>query len=154
VPQKAVTVGKKCHKNNVVRLRASLRGSGISPPPGDAGLPDQPPPKPLAGTTNQARKCILNGHLARRSRLDPGFYWDEALPGFGLCVFASMQRRRIVHYRSRGYARRLTLGDPAKASAKAARRTARQLLANNALDGLPVAPPRDAKGAFHAGRPD
>jgi len=148
VPQKPGTADKKCHKNNVVRLRASLPDSGISPLPADAGLPDQPPTKPLAGTTNQTRKCLLNGHLARRSRLDPGFYWDGALPGFGLRVFASTKRSWIVQYRSRGYTRRVTLGDPAKVSARTARRTARQLLADNALDGLPVAPPPDAKAGI------
>lgn len=85
---------------------------------------------------------VPDGNLARRSDLAAGFYWDRELPGFGLRVYSSGQRRWIVQLRQRGATRRITLGEPDSMKAPAARAAARAVLAQNALDGLPVRPSR------------
>ena len=68
------------------------------------------------------------------------YYWDGELPGFGLRVYASGRKRWIVQFRKRGTFRRVTIGKPEELSAVDARRMARALLAENALDGLPQRP--------------
>lgn len=83
-----------------------------------------------------------NGNLVRRDGLNEGFYWDQELPGFGLRVYRSGRKRWIVQLRQRKATRRITLGDPAGMSAPEARRAARAILAQNALDGLPTRQPR------------
>ena len=71
-----------------------------------------------------------------------GFYWDRELPGFGLRVYRSGRKRWIVQLRQRKATRRITLGDPEGMTAPEARRAARTILAQNALDGLPTRQPR------------
>lgn len=88
---------------------------------------------------------LTDGNLARRSTLEAGIHWDSELPGFGLRVYKSGRKRWIVQLRQRRVSRRITLGDPAKLPATEARQEARALLAENALDGLPVRKPRTAR---------
>lgn len=85
---------------------------------------------------------LPDGNLARRAVVAEGFYWDQELPGFGLRVYRSGRKRWIVQLRQRKATRRITLGDPEGMSAPEARRAARAMLAQNALDGLPTRPPR------------
>lgn len=63
--------------------------------------------------------------------------WDRDLPGFGLRLRASGARSWIVQYRRRGRLAKATLGTPGQMGAEEARKQARALLKEAALDGLP-----------------
>jgi hypothetical protein len=68
-------------------------------------------------------------------------YWDEAVPGFGCRVRPSGHKSWVAHFRvggRRGTQRRITLGTTNKVSNEAARRKARELLAQPALGTDPV----------------
>ena len=106
-------------------------------------LPDLPPEKPTYdGSESPLGRAQPNGNLLRRDGLAEGFYWDDELPGFGLRVYRSGGKRWIVQLRQRKATWRIILGDPAAMSAPDARRAARTILAQNALDGLPTRQPR------------
>ena len=84
---------------------------------------------------------LLTGHLARRRMAgEERYHWDGELPGFGLRVYASGRKRWIVQFRKRNTFRRVTIGKAEELSAVDARRMARALLAENALEGLPQRP--------------
>src|SRR5262245_50083389 len=76
----------------------------------------------------------LRFHERALSRLAPGTYWDERLPGFGLQIRESGSRSFIIQYRVRGGgkygpSRRMTLGPCPPLTLARARRKAEQLLA-------------------------
>ena len=97
---------------------------------------------PKSASTDHAndpyKQGLLSGHLARRKMAgEERYYWDSELPGFGLRVYASGRKRWIVQFRKRDTFRRVTIGKADDLSALDARRMARALLAENALEGLP-----------------
>jgi integrase len=57
-----------------------------------------------------------------------GFYWDDALPGFGLRL-RNGQATYIVQYRARGKTRRPTIGNAAVLNVEQARKKAKEILA-------------------------
>jgi len=67
--------------------------------------------------------------LPSPDREKDAFYWDDALPGFGV----------RLHREPHGGTRRVALGDPAVVSLDEARDTARNLLARVRLGGDPQA---------------
>jgi integrase len=86
------------------------------------------------------RRAFLDGNLARRklpTRSKEYCIWDTQLPGFGLRVRPSGARFWFVRLRQRGKHRRFSLGKTVDVEAVAARASARRLLAEVALDGLP-----------------
>jgi integrase len=97
----------------------------------------------------------LTGTIARKrysSASGDRILWDDELAGFGLRL-----RKRsgvggswIVKFRSRGEARRVTLGKTEDLDANEARTRARRLLAGAALDGLPKRPETPKVPTFEA----
>lgn len=85
-------------------------------------------------------KVRLDGNVARRSGLKLGITWDECLPGFGLRHRKSGARTWIVKFRYRGQPRFVTLGSTSDLPVDAARATARRLLVEASLIGLPQRP--------------
>jgi integrase len=86
------------------------------------------------------RKAFLDGNLVRRKlplRSKEYCIWDTQLPGFGLRVRPSGAHVWFVRLRQRGKHRRVSLGKTQDVEAVAARASARRLLADVALDGLP-----------------
>lgn len=71
------------------------------------------------------------------------FVWDDALPGFGLRVFASGKRSYLVQYKAAGRTRRVTIGQHGPITADQARKRALVLLAEVKSGGDP-AEERDA----------
>lgn len=64
--------------------------------------------------------------------------WDTIVPGFGLRCLTNGSKSWVVRYRDRGTRRMKTLGRPPELDVKAARRTARAIVAAAQLDGLPL----------------
>jgi integrase len=76
------------------------------------------------------------------------FYWDDALPGFGIRLRATGARRYVAQYRGPGGAtRRVVLGDPRVLALDQAKERARQLLAAVRLGGDPQSEKVKARGA-------
>lgn len=90
----------------------------------------------------------VDGNLARRTSLPAGVYWDNALPGFGLRVRSSGHKSWVIKLRERGSQKYLTLGEPEKLAAPAARKLAQSRLANAMLDGLPQRPKQATEQTF------
>lgn len=111
-----------------------------SPPP-DGYLPT-PNRADLASESPTPNVLRLSGHVARRKppRTEE-FLWDSEVPGFCARCSPTGHKSWIVRFRERGRKRFLTLGKVGEMSAEAARAEARQRLARNALDGLPVPKP-------------
>lgn len=84
---------------------------------------------------------------APKSEHGDSFFWDTALPGFGLKVSANGHRSFVVQYRAKGTSRRLTIkAAPAGGlSLDKARREARAILGAVARGGDPVADKRRAE---------
>ncbi|HEX7853736.1 MAG TPA: site-specific integrase [Sphingobium sp.] len=99
--------------------------------------PDRESPRQSA-----TRREHLNGHVARRKFRTSGYIWDDELRGFALRHTAAGGKCWIVQYRHRREVKRVTLGWPPAMIADEARAEARRILAEAALDGLPVRPPR------------
>ena len=74
--------------------------------------------------------AALPGPTAGRSDV---VHWDDALPGFGLRVFATGGRRWVVRYRLGRRQRLVTLGSVEKLDLTKAREKAREILAAAAL---------------------
>jgi integrase len=72
------------------------------------------------------------------------FYWDDALPGFGLRV-RNGQASFIAQYRARGKTRRPTIGDAAILGADQARKKAKEMLAAVLLGQDPMQEKRDQR---------
>ena len=86
------------------------------------------------------RRAFLDGNFARRKlRLQANEYciWDSELAGFGMRVRPTGRYFWFVRLRHRGKHRRVSLGAVEDVDAELARRRARRLLAEVALDGLP-----------------
>ncbi|MBB5696107.1 tyrosine-type recombinase/integrase [Muricoccus pecuniae] len=76
------------------------------------------------------------------------FFWDDALPGFGVRAYASGRRLWIAQYRDgAGRTRRATLGDLRTVELDEARTAARQLLSKVELGADPQAERRAARKA-------
>ncbi|UAJ12483.1 site-specific integrase (plasmid) [Polymorphobacter megasporae] len=107
-----------------------------------------PPDEARAGylvpvATKDASHVHLTGTVARRryrSASGDRVLWDDELVGFGLRLRkqSGVGGNWIVKFRSRGEARRVTLGKTENLEAPEARAQAKQLLAKAALDGLPM----------------
>jgi integrase len=84
---------------------------------------------------------------APKSEHGDSFFWDTALPGFGLKVSANGHRSFVVQYRAKGISRRLTIkAAPAGGlSLDKAKREARAVLGAVARGGDPVADKRRAE---------
>ncbi len=91
----------------------------------------------MAGAKSHER---LDGNVARRNIRDEKIIWDIELTGFGMRCRASGYKSWILKYQERGQPRFVTLGIARKLPASQARKEARRLLANAALDGLPRKP--------------
>lgn len=118
--------------------------------PGSRKGPDGyllPPQTDDLGARLNGRRVHLDGNVARRKFKASGITWDDQLAGFGLRHSALAPATWIVQYRSRGATRRSVLGQVGKLSARAARSAAKAILAEAALDGLPLAPVRKHKAA-------
>jgi hypothetical protein len=77
------------------------------------------------------------------------FFWDDALPGFGIRVRKSGARRFIVQYREGGGAtRRVVLGDPSLVALDKARDRARTLLSEVRLGADPQGDKVKARNAI------
>lgn len=86
------------------------------------------------------RRTFLDGNFVRRRlplRASDYCIWDNELIGFGLRVRSSGRYYWFVRVRQRGKQRRVTLGCSDDLDAERARRQARAVLAEVALDGLP-----------------
>ncbi len=86
------------------------------------------------------RRAFLDGNFARRKlRLQANEYciWDSELSRFGMRVRPTGRYFWFVRLRHRGKHRRVSLGAVEDVDAELARRRARRLLAEVALDGLP-----------------
>lgn len=89
----------------------------------------------------------LTGHYTRRKAIGKDVVlWDEEVPGFGLRLLVSGRKSWIVRYRDRQTRRYETLGCPPEMTLTTARRIARQKVAEVRLRGLPLPPPRGARG--------
>lgn len=137
----------KYSNNNEIEILNEAKNPEKCPQSCGYLLPDLPPfPSNSRGFESLFASHLLpDGNLARRESVAAGFYWDRELPGFGLRVYRSGRKRWIVQLRQRKVTRRITLGDPAGMSAPDARRAARAILAQNALDGLPTRQPRSER---------
>ncbi len=71
------------------------------------------------------------------------FYWDHALPGFGLRIRASGRKYYVAQFRAKGRLRRMTLGPHGAMSPDVARQRARELI-SEAKAGRDPTPRRDA----------
>lgn len=91
----------------------------------------------VSGEGKIAWRVLLNGNVARRRFRTSGVLWDTELAGFGLRHSRSGAKVWIVQHRYRGATRRAVLGKVSEMSATAARKAARLMLAEAALDGLP-----------------
>jgi integrase len=135
---------EECNNNNEIAIYEEAKNPQKCPQSRGYLLPEL---KPFSSDSRgfeslPARHLLPDGNLARREGVAEGFYWDRELPGFGLRVYRSGRKRWIVQLRQRKATRRITLGDPEGMSAPDARRAARAILAQNALDGLPTRQPR------------
>jgi integrase len=70
---------------------------------------------------------------------DPGFVWDESVPGFGVRVFDSGRRSYVLDYRIGGRQRRYTIGDTEDWKAVQARARAKDLKREIDAGGDPLA---------------
>ncbi|WP_243654474.1 tyrosine-type recombinase/integrase [Novosphingobium sp. PhB57] len=105
------------------------------------------------GADSEAERAHLNGNVARRKSRVAGIIWDTDLAGFGMRHSPSGAKRWIVQYRYRSSTRRAVLGKVGELSATDARKAAKALLADAALDGLPDFGGRKRAGddiEFHA----
>ncbi len=76
------------------------------------------------------------------------FFWDEGLPGFGLCVRSTGLRTWVVQFRTRdGRSHRITLGDERAVSLDDARRKAREHIGRAKLGADPHAERKAARQA-------
>lgn len=77
------------------------------------------------------------------------FFWDAALPGFGLRAYASGRRQWVAQYRDgTGRTRRATFGDARTVELEAARDGARKLLSQVELGSDPQAEKQAARKAI------
>ena len=80
------------------------------------------------------------------------FYWDAALPGFGLRAYASGRRQWVAQYRDgTGRTRRATFGDARTVELNEAREGARRLLSKVELGSDPQAEKQAARKAVRVG---
>lgn len=128
----------ECSNNNGIGPRDTTDDTAKCPKRSGHLLPDLTPLLGESSAFASDDKRPPDGNLARRAAVAEGFYWDRELPGFGLRVYPSGRKRWIVQLRQRKATRRITHGDPEGMSAPDARRAARVILAQNALDGLPT----------------
>lgn len=96
------------------------------------------PGEPANRSVASVPHAHLNGNVARRKFRTAGFIWDAELRGFALRHTARGFKSWMVQYRERHKTQRITLGAVHDMSAAEARSAARKILANAALDGLPV----------------
>ncbi|NLR69261.1 tyrosine-type recombinase/integrase [Novosphingobium sp. ERN07] len=91
-------------------------------------------------TDSGVRRAFLDGNFARQYvASQPKEYeiWDTVLIGFGMRIQPNGRSCWFVRKRHRGSNRRVTLGRCCDVDALAARREARRILLDVALDGLP-----------------
>ena len=87
----------------------------------------------------------LTGHHARgKAPANDMVLWDSEVPGFGLRLLPSGGKSWIVRFRDRQTRRYVTIGHPPEMTVMAARRIARQQVADVRLKGLPLPPTRPA----------
>lgn len=120
-------------------------------PPPDEASADYLVPAP----SKAANHVYLTGTTARRryrSASGDRVLWDDELAGYGLRLRkkSGVGGSWIVKFRSRGEARRVTLGKTEDMDATDARTRARRLLASAALDGLPKRPETPKVPTFEA----
>ena len=97
---------------------------------------------PDLGKTTSRR---LTGHIARRKPPEREcVIWDTEVPGFGIRLYPSGQKRWVVRYIERKKARQETVGDVASMDVHKARRLARIKLERAAVHGLPQKPKASA----------
>ncbi len=139
-------------EENTIESAQGLRESSVSLAASDGYLV---PANPQISGTFGSSSAIENGHMVpnrkqRRAFLDGNFarrklrlldheycIWDSELAGFGLRVRPSGKYFWFVRLRHRGKQRRVSLGSVEDVDAVLARKQARRLLAEVALDGLP-----------------
>lgn len=149
---------------------ANRKGKSVShpgyvvPENEDASMAWPPPDEASAGylvpaPSKAANHVHLTGTTARRryrSASGDRVLWDDELAGFGLRLRkkSGVGGSWIVKFRSRGEARRVTLGKTEDIDATEARTRARRLLASAALDGLPKRPETPKVPTFEAYFPE